>query len=207
MVDGELPIPARCPRCFMRWEHCLCKDVVKVDTATHFLVLRHAKEICKSSNTGRLVAMALNNSSLVEWGVAGQALDERVLKQEGTWVLYPDGEPADRLHTPPRTLVVLDGSWPQARHMLHRIPTLRTMPRVSLPPPEVAPLRLRQPPLKEGMSTLEAVAKVVALLEGEPKARPLRELHATMVKRVMITRGTWPGEERPRPSPRNTSCA
>lgn len=187
------PAPARCPRCLLRWEDCLCADVVPVPTRTHFLLLRHIKEACKSSNTGRLAHLALPSSALVDWGAPGQPLDEAPLREPGTWVLFPEGQPLSALPEPPRRLVVLDGSWPQARRMLHRIRALQTMPRVTLPPPEVAPLRLRRPPHPDGMSTIEAVAQAVEVLEGPERAAPLRALFATLVRRVLVSRGTWPG--------------
>jgi DTW domain-containing protein YfiP len=84
---------------------------------------------------------------------------------------------------------VLDGSWSLARRMFLHIEELRGLPILSLPPPKIAPQRLRKPPREDGMSTLEAISAAVKLLEGEEVARPLDELFEQMVERVLAVRG------------------
>jgi DTW domain-containing protein YfiP len=86
----------------------------------------------------------------------------------------------------PHTLVVLDGSWGQARRMLQRIPPLRTMPRLSLPVREGE--RLRRPTVEGGMSTLEAIAAALELLGDTAAARALEELHRVAIARSMRLR-------------------
>jgi DTW domain-containing protein YfiP len=105
----------------------------------------------------------------------------------------PDGaaaarrDPRSLLPDPlPHTLVVLDGSWGQARRMLQRIPPLRTMPRLSLPVREGE--RLRRPTVEGGMSTLEAIAAALDLLGDAPAARALEELHRLAVARSLRLR-------------------
>jgi DTW domain-containing protein YfiP len=87
---------------------------------------------------------------------------------------------------PPDTLVVLDGSWAQARRMLQRIAPLRTMPRLSLPVRDAE--RLRRPTVAGGMSTLEAIAAALALLGDAEAARGLEALHRLAVSRGLRLR-------------------
>ena len=74
--------------------------------------------------------------------------------------------------------------------MAQRIPELQTMRRLSLPSPppksDLPPLRKQR--LETGMSTLEAVAQALALLEGEEVAKPLLELHRVHVERSLALR-------------------
>ena len=86
----------------------------------------------------------------------------------------------------PDTLVVLDGSWAQARRMLQRIPPLRTMPRLSLPVRDAE--RLRRPTVAGGMSTLEAIAAALELLGDAEAARALEALHRLAVARSLRLR-------------------
>jgi DTW domain-containing protein YfiP len=86
----------------------------------------------------------------------------------------------------PDTLVVLDGSWGQARRMLQRIPPLRTMPRLSLPVRDAE--RLRRPTVAGGMSTLEAIAAALELLGDAETARALEALHRLAVARSLRLR-------------------
>jgi DTW domain-containing protein len=135
----------------------------------------------KPSNTARLAALALPRARLVDYGGPNDVLDEALLVAPGTALLYPDGPPA--VPSPVSRLVVLDGSWPQARRMTQRIPPLRALPRLVLPPPDADLPRLRDAKLAEGMSTLAAIARALALLEGEDVARPLDTLLALVVER------------------------
>jgi DTW domain-containing protein YfiP len=141
-------------------------------------------EIGKKSNTGRLAMLALANSRLLTYGAPAGTLDLDLLSEPGTWLLFPDGPPAPPDAPAPRQLVVLDANWSQARRMTQRLPALRTLPRLVLPPPEPGMLRLREPSHPAGMSTLDAMARAVALLEGPEVAAPLERLAALRVQRI-----------------------
>jgi DTW domain-containing protein YfiP len=137
-----------------------------VVTATELVIVRHELERWKNSNTARLAAMALPRARLIDHPGPTPALPE------GTWLLYPGPEAAPPI-APPRCLVVLDGSWGQTRRMTQRLPWLRGLPRLSLPAPVDKLPRLRAQRLEDGMSTLEAILRAVALLEGQAMADPL----------------------------------
>jgi tRNA-uridine aminocarboxypropyltransferase len=174
----------RCQRCNLPLHLCLCAELPLVDTRTRFLLLQHVVEIRKKSNTGGLAALALTNSRLLTYGAPDQALDTALLGESGTWLLFPDGPTAPPDAPAPRQVVVLDGSWSQTRRMTQRISALRTLPRLVLPPPEPGMLRLREPTHPSGMSTLDAIARAVALLEGPDAAAPLERLAALRVQRI-----------------------
>lgn len=182
-------LAGRCSRCYLPTRLCLCAEVPRLDTRTEFLVIRHNKEKEKSTNTARMAALALSRCQVLTYGAPGQPFDASVLEGPDTWLLFPDAQvPAPRAAAPQR-LVVLDGNWGQARRMLQRVPALRRLPGLALPPPPPHTRRLRRPPNPEGMSTLEAMAGAVALLEGEELARHLYTLHELMIDRVLASRG------------------
>jgi DTW domain-containing protein YfiP len=168
---------------------CLCAQVPRLDTRTEFLVIRHNKEKEKSTNTVRMAALALVRCQVLTYGAPGQPFDASVLEGPDTWLLFPDTQPPDPQAPPPKRLIVLDGNWGQARRMVQRLPVLRRMPGLALPPPPPNTRRLRRPPNADGMSTLEAMAGAVALLEGEEKAQQLYTLHELLIDRVMASRG------------------
>jgi DTW domain-containing protein len=183
-------LAGRCKRCWVQERFCFCADVPQVHTRTGFLVVRHGRETWKTSNTARIALLALTRGRLLPYCVPGEPFDAAALEAPGTWLLYPGAaEPPAPGTPPPRQVVVIDGSWSQARRMVHRLPQLRGMPRLSLPPPSPGIQRLRVPPHADGMSTLEAIAEAVALLEGEAVAEPLRALHRRMVQAVWEGRG------------------
>jgi DTW domain-containing protein YfiP len=174
----------RCARCNLPPHLCLCADIPRVETRTRFLVLQHMVEARKKSNTGQLAVLALAHSRLLTYGAPDEALDTAVLSEPGTWLLFPDGPPAPPDAPAPRQVVVVDASWSQARRMTQRIAALRALPRLVLPPPTPGMLRLRDPTHPSGMSTLDAIARAVAVLEGPEAATPLERLAALRVQRI-----------------------
>ncbi|QSQ25527.1 DTW domain-containing protein [Pyxidicoccus parkwayensis] len=183
MSRRDSPRP-RCQSCNLPSQLCMCAEIPRVETRTRFLVLQHLMEMGKKSNTGRVAVQALANARLLVHGALAEPLDTAVLSEPGTWLLYPDGPAAPADAPAPRQLVVLDGSWSQARKMTQRIPALRTLPRLVLPPPPPGLLKLREPTHPAGMSTLDAIARAVAVLEGPEAAAPLERLAALRVQRI-----------------------
>lgn len=169
----------RCQRCHQRADLCLCAEVPQIRTRTRLVVVRHSLEAKRSSNTGRIALLGLPDATLVEYGGPERAFDLEGLVGDGAWLLFPDGAttPAE----PPRTLVVIDASWAQARRMVQRVPRFRSLPRLALPAGEALP-RLRVAPRADGMSTIEAMVRALDVLEGPGVAGPLEalcRLHAT----------------------------
>lgn len=170
--------PDMCPRCRLDPGLCLCGDVVRVETKSRFVILRHMNESRRRTNSGRIAALALSNGELVDRRERGDELDFE--PPPGAWLLFPGGHtPASP--APPAAVVVLDGTWREAKRMFIRVPALQRLPRLSLGPPAPT-LRLRKPP-SYGMATLESIAHAVEALEGPEKARPLHELFALFVAR------------------------
>ncbi len=162
-------------------------------TRTEFLIVRHARDAWKTTNTGRLAAMAMPNATLRDHGLPHQAIAPPP-DLSGTWLLFPDDsavKPSGR----PRRVVVPDGTWPQARRMVQRIPWLRALPRLSLAP--TAPfVGLRRSPNRFSMSTLAAIARAVEHLEGPGPAALLDGLHDEFVQRIRSLRGGPASPER-----------
>lgn len=179
-----------CTICLLQLEICVCDVLPRVETRTEIVLLRHRTERLMTSNTGRFAALSLPNSRIVEYGggEAFEAFEVGPLVAPDTALLYCSG-PARPLPFVPRRLVVLDGSFRQARRMYKRIPELRELPELSLRAPLIRPTRLRQPTQAEGMSTIEAIAAALSALEGPALAAPLWALHAELVRRADRMRG------------------
>jgi DTW domain-containing protein YfiP len=180
----------RCPRCLFLPDWCLCPAIPRIAARTRFVVMRHASERTRSTNTVRWAALALG-CEVLDYGAPGAPLGELGLDAPGTWVLFPSPAPAPAMAEPPRRVVVLDGSWSQARRMIQRVPALQRLPRLALPAAPAAEglPRLRRPTVEHGMSTIEAMARALALL-GEPDAAAqLDAVHAEALGRAWSLRG------------------
>ena len=148
------------------------------------------------TNTARLAPLALERVALIDWGIEDQPVDISPFLGPYTWMLFPDGHdatgpvvPARRAHRgipspPPQCVVLLDGSWAQARKMAHRVPQVQGLRRFMLPAPERPGPRLRHPPHPEGMSSLEAIARTLEAIEGPEISAPIDALLARFVGQV-----------------------
>jgi DTW domain-containing protein YfiP len=162
----------------------LCAEVPVVATRTRVVIVRHHLERWRSSNSGRLAHLALTNSEVVEHG--GERGLAVLPALERACLLFPQGEPGHAPEPPPRTLVVLDATWSQARRMYRKLDALRGLPVWRLPeaPPAA---RMREAPTPDRVSTLEAIAHALRALEGEEVAAPLEKLFALAVDRARAT--------------------
>jgi len=141
--------------------------------------VRHRAEHHRSSNTGRLAHAALPNSTLIEYD------SEPLPALAGAWLLFPQGEPVHVAPSPPPAhLIVLDATWSQARRMYRKLDALRGLPTLRLPDTAMPAARLRESPAPGRVSTIEAVARALRLLEGDVVAAPLEALFAIAVARA-----------------------
>lgn len=155
-------------------------------TQTRIVIVRHHLERHRSSNSGRLAHLALANSALVDHG--GAAGPARLPDLNGAWLLFPVGEPtSERPAAPPRQLVVLDATWAQARRMYRKLDALRGLPILRLPDAPMPSARLRESPGEGRVSTIEAIARALRLLEGDAPAAALERLFDVAVARAAAT--------------------
>jgi DTW domain-containing protein YfiP len=192
----------RCIRCRLRWDLCLCARAPNLAVTTRVVVLMHAKEWRRSSNTGHLARLALRDAHVAQQGHPDQRLDAGGLVPEGHQglVLYPGhgarpltaGLGRDGADRRPLALIVPDGSWGQASQMIKRIPGLASLPTVLLPRPPESVERMRRNNSPDRMSTFEAIAQAVGVLEGEAVERALMLFYRQWMDRMLYLRGTRP---------------
>jgi DTW domain-containing protein len=165
---------------------CLCADVPTIATRTRIVIVRHHHEQFRSSNSGRLANLALTNSAIIDHGGSGGPA--QLADLDGAWLLFPEGEAMLTAPVPPpKTLIVLDATWSQARRMYRKIDALRGLPLLRLPDEPMPQARLRQSPGPGRVSTIEAIARALRLLEGDEMATPLEQLFAVAVGRAQST--------------------
>jgi DTW domain-containing protein len=88
-----------------------------------------------------------------------------------------------------RGIVLLDGTWSQAKTLWWRNPWLLKLHRIVLDPPRPAKLgRLRREPRREALSTIEAAALALRHLEAGPQAADA--LHAALDTMLAAARRT-----------------
>ena len=158
------------------------------------VLITHHAERRKSTNTGRLVTLALQGAEVRLRGERDAAA--RLPLPEGRrLLLFPHPEAraltADDACGGPVVLLVPDGTWNQARRILRRDPDARDAEPVMLPPGAPSRYGLRRAPREGTVSTLEAVARALAVLEveGEAIERGLMAIFDAFVDRSLRAAG------------------
>jgi DTW domain-containing protein len=177
---------------------CVCPLLPRLETRTRVVLLVHHKEERKTTNTGRIATLALTNSELVRRGDRGAPPPALTFAHgSAPLFLFPheDATPIDAWATrdrrdKPVILIVPDGTWRQASKVRKRVPALAGVPCVSLPEGGVETrYRLRAEQKPGGLATIEAIARVLGVLEGPSVEQALLTVFDAMVERTLWTRG------------------
>jgi DTW domain-containing protein YfiP len=169
---------------------------------TKVSLIVHAKELKRTTNTGRLALHALVNSEMRVRGrhdtsEGSTALDlSDLLQPEYRSVLFYPSDEARALDSAfvgedsrPVQLIVPDGNWRQASKVHTRHPELRELPRVMIKTPNLAVHHLRAETTQEGMATLQAIAEALGVLEGPSVKEALMSLYEAKLRATLRGRG------------------
>lgn len=149
---------------------CYCRFVRQVKTRTRVVILQHPRERDVPINTARIAPLCLPEAELhvgLDWERLPCADDP----SRPAVLLYPDKDAIDVEERPPPgpvTLVVVDGTWSQARTLVRRSPALAALPRYAFRPRAPSDYRIRKEPHESYVSTIEALVAVLGVLEGDP---------------------------------------
>ncbi len=192
---------ADCPRCLKPQALCVCKGIAPIDNKVSLLILQHPQEQDRELGTARLTALHFKDALLKiglswpsltrilgrpadpqRWAIlylgsvkAAAVLPDRdivVVNKKGTAVDHQDSALSEI-----EGVVVLDGTWSQAKALWWRNGWMLKCRRIVLGPKRPSRYgRLRREPRSDGLSTLEAAA-MLARLERKPEMETA--LHAS----------------------------
>ncbi len=187
-------VEARCRLCRMHETLCLCALVPRLETRTRVVLVIHRYEARKPTNSGLLGARCLVNSEVVVRGGVSEAqprFAEDVERQPLLLFPHENAVPIGDYASSSRpvTLIVPDGTWRQASKVPHRLPGLRGVPFVSLPPDGPSIYRLRGERHAGRLATLEAMARALGILDGAHVRQALERVFRIMVDRTLWMRG------------------
>jgi DTW domain-containing protein YfiP len=193
-ADNPKLDPADCPRCLKPATLCVCDEIAPIDNRTELLILQHPQEQDRLLGSARLAALHFRNATFrigLSWPSLSKILGRDVdpkrwailylgsLKAEalapghdlvvvsGKGETLPD---QDRALRDIDGVILLDGTWSQAKAIWWRNAWMLKCRRVLLA--RTRPSRygkLRKEPHKDGLSTIEAAAMLMARLERDPK--------------------------------------
>jgi DTW domain-containing protein YfiP len=178
----------RCYTCFRKTADCFCAAIPRIHNQTDVLILQHVRERFHPFNTARIVRQSLARSRLLRT-YAGDRSIESALRPRAA-LLYPGPQATLLDELPdaelPEQLVIVDGTWHQAKTLVRDNPALAELPRYGLAPASPSRYRIRREPTAASLSTLEAT--VFALRVLEPRTDGFDQLLAafdTMVERQL----------------------
>jgi len=227
-VGDAVVTAADCPRCLKPKPLCICDSVTPIDSRISLLILQHPQEQDRALGTARLAALHFRNAVVkigLSWPSFSKALGRPVGDPSRWAVLYLGsasvadletdadivainrrGELADNQRAILQRIegiVLLDGTWSQAKALWWRNPWMLKCQRVILG--RLAPSRygrLRREPRRDGLSTIEAAGMLIAHLEQRPDiGATLNRSFERMLTRYGEVQETMP-ELAPRPKPR-----
>lgn len=186
-----------CEGCSLHASRCICSKIPTLDLKTKVSLIVHHKELKRTTNTGRLAIRALKNSSMQVRGQDRGGLDlSHLLCSAYQSVLFFPAADAVELTSEwvkgidkPIHLIVPDGNWRQASKVASRHPELSTLPRVMIRKPNLAKFHLRAETSEFGMSTLQAIAEALGVLEGPAAFERMMDLYQAKLEQTLKGRG------------------
>lgn len=164
-----------CAHCKFSLSTCLCEDLSVLDNKLKIIILQDPNEIKVSKNTARLLTLCLTQCELI---IGQTQADFSILENlpiASTALLYPDEDAillddkcaSTKAFTAQLShLIVLDGTWKKAFKLMQLTPALKNFKKVSFASIPQNRYRIRKAPRKDSLSTLEAVAHSLALIEN-----------------------------------------
>lgn len=150
----------------------MCARVPRVPNRTPIVIVQHKRESRHPLGTVRIADLGLENCKVRV--VPASARSDRSVPDwvpAGAGLLYPGPEAQELASASaeqrPRALVVIDGTWHQARALFRDHAWLRELPRYHLTPTQAARYRIRREPRPNYRSTIEAIVQALEILEPE----------------------------------------
>jgi tRNA-uridine aminocarboxypropyltransferase len=192
--DAPAPVGSDCSRCLKPLPLCICDTVEPIDNRVALLILQHPQEQDRALGTARLTALHFRDATFkigLSWPSLTKALGRPVDPQRWA-VLYLGSARAAQL-APGRDVVVLDrkgaalpdqetalaeiegvvvldGTWSQAKTLWWRNAWMLKCRRVVLGPDRPSRYgKLRREPRRDGLATIEAAALLLSRIEGRPE--------------------------------------
>ena len=167
----------RCEACNLPALNCLCPYRVRASCGIQVWLLTHPLEQYKPTNTGRLIRDVLPDTRVFTWYRTLPDAELLALLDDpryAPFVVFPDDQPgyAERVVDVERVverreagripvLILLDGTWRQARKIFRRSDYLARLPVLPLVTERQTRYRLRKPASADHLSTAEVAAELL----------------------------------------------
>ncbi|XP_065836396.1 tRNA-uridine aminocarboxypropyltransferase 2-like [Oscarella lobularis] len=210
---------AKCDRCQRPASVCLCNCLPRTPVliATEVHILQHPNEERRSLTTVPILTAALARDKIhiyrskVFSRGRFPTLDDALDAHE-TVLLYPGREAVDVSDVSPsgrlprvKNLLLLDGTWRQAREIYKKNPRLHVLKQVELRMSVISAYVIRTQPTDQCLSTAESAALALSVIEGRADLYDVIIRPLTALCHIQIGHGAGAHEsrERKRQKPHN----
>jgi tRNA-uridine aminocarboxypropyltransferase len=217
-----------CPRCQKPLPLCICDSITPIENRISLLILQHPQEQDRALGTARLTALHFRDAVVkigLSWPSLSKALGRPVADPSRWAVLYLGSAKVADLDTDSEIvainrkgevedhqrailkeiegIVLLDGTWSQAKALWWRNAWMLKCQRVILGPKHPSRYgKLRREPRRDGLSTIESAAMLLSALEKRPDiADTLNASFERMLAKYREAQAVLP-ELAPKPRPK-----
>src|SRR6202163_1009782 len=217
-----------CPDCGKPLPLCICDSITPIENRVSLLILQHPQEQDRALGTARLTALHFKNAVVkigLSWPSLSKALGRPVHDPSRWAVLYLGSAKVAELDTDRdivainrkgeiepnqrailgdiEGIVLLDGTWSQAKALWWRNAWMLKCQRVILGPAQPSRYgKLRKEARRDGLSPIEAAAMLLASLEKRPDiAETLHGSFERMLAKYREAQSVLP-ELAPKPKPK-----
>ena len=168
------------------WCNYLPNPKVSLKSNTSVIIIQHPSEKKRKIRTALMAVHGLNagDCKIFPRRKVTETDDLcRLLKSSNAYILYPTKNSKninDVTHdTEHKSLIILDGTWDEAKKIYSRSPVLQRLPTIHLELKNKSEYVVRTQPSETCLSTIETVAHSLAILENDPtiSERLLKPLH------------------------------
>jgi DTW domain-containing protein YfiP len=217
-----------CPRCGKPLPLCICDSVEPIANRVELLILQHPQEQDRALGTARLTAQHFRKATHkigLSWPSLSRALGRSVDPQDWAILYLGSAKVADlaterdvvaidrkgEIEDNQRAIlkdiegiVLLDGTWSQAKALWWRNAWMLKCRRIILGPAQPSLYgKLRKEPRRDGLSTIEAAGMVLSRLEGRPEIETtLNSTFRRMLSQYKAVQSAMP-ELAPKPKKRD----
>ena len=217
-----------CPHCHKPMPLCICDSITPIDNKIELLILQHPQEQDRALGTARVAALHFKKATVkigLSWPSLAKALGKPVADPARWAILYLGSAKVTDYETDwdilaidrkgqaeenqrallkdIQGIVLLDGTWSQAKALWWRNAWMLKCQRVILGPAKPSLYgKLRREPRKDGLSTIEAAGMLLASLERKPEIETtLNEAFERMLAKYRDAQTVMP-ELAPKPKPK-----
>lgn len=169
-----------CNRCSRPLGVCWCSSLEchRVQTSCKVVILQHPHEEKRCLRTAPILQAGLPKGAYVE--AKGKRFSfsrfpylEEILSNDNSILMYPgekaiglEGLPPLSKEQPPYNIIIIDGTWQQAKSIYHNCRHLHSLRQVKLSGKYISEYVIRTQPTEDALSTVETAAIALATLEN-----------------------------------------